>query len=96
MPDSTLAGIITACASLFIAIGGVITALGVLLPLLRSSREVHSLVNSASTDAKRYQAALVKALLKHGIEVPDDQSLPDVPALITIQRAPRRIFRRRP
>ena len=79
---STLAGIITATASVFTAIGGLLLAFGVLIPVLRTARitntkvdAVHVLVNSQHTDLVRYQRALVSALKHAGIEVPVDQSL---------------------
>ena len=80
---TTIVGIITASATALIAVGGIITALGVFLPILRQTRatvakvdQVHQLVNQQHTDLVRYQAALVKALRTAGVEVPDDQSLP--------------------
>jgi hypothetical protein len=84
MPDSTLAGIITACASVFTAIALVISALAVFLPILRGTRankvaigEVHTIVNQQRTDTLRYQRALIKVLQANGIDVPDDQSVED-------------------
>jgi len=83
MPDSTLAGIITASASVFTALALLVTAIGVLIPNLRETRkavkateEVHIMVNQQRTDILRYQAALVSALQKAGIDVPADQSIP--------------------
>lgn len=73
----TWAGIITAVSTLVVAIGGFISAFTLLLPLLRSSRAVHGLVNGQRTDALRYQAALIKALRSAGVEVPEDQSIID-------------------
>lgn len=82
MPDSTLAGIITASASVFTAVSLVISALTVFLPILRGTREnkvaigeVHTIVNQQRTDMQRYQRALIKVLEAHGIDVPDDQSV---------------------
>jgi hypothetical protein len=82
-PQSTLAGIITACAAVFTALGGLILAVGVLIPILRNTRavsakvdEVHVIVNQQRTDGQRYAIALVSALRAHGIDVPVDQSLP--------------------
>jgi len=58
------------------------------VPILRKTREVHNevaevhhIVNQQRTDMQRYQRALVVSLQKHGIEVPEDQSLdrPDTP-----------------
>lgn len=65
--QSSAAGIITAVATALIAVGGVITALGVAVPLLRTSRDnsrklvaqeakldvIHTLVNSTLTAAKQ-------------------------------------------
>jgi hypothetical protein len=82
VPDSTLAGIITAISTLFIAVGGVITALTLLIPILRGTREnkasigeVHTIVNQQRTDSMRYQRALILALQEKGIDVPKDQSI---------------------
>lgn len=76
MTGSSLAGIITAVASVLTAVGLVITAVGVLLPNLRATRDVHTIVNQQRTDMQRYQAALVAALRRAGVDVPADQSLP--------------------
>lgn len=83
-PESTLAGIITASAAVFTALGGLVLAIGVLIPILRNSKstlnqvmDVHHIVNQQRTDAQRYQHALVMALKHAGIEVPADQSLPE-------------------
>jgi len=81
MPDSTLAGLT--------ALGGLTLAIAVLIPNLRRTKatelavkatgeavkEVHTMVNQQRTDAQRYQIALIKALTKAGVEVPQDQSL---------------------
>jgi len=82
MPDSTVAGIITASATVLIALGGLVTAITVLIPILRQSRktheqveQVHTLVNQQRTDSLRYQVALIEALRAHQIDVPIDQSL---------------------
>ena len=76
MADSTAAGVITAIATAITAIGGLMLALGVMIPNLRETRKIHVMVNQQRTDMIRYQAALVAALQKAGIEVPADQSLP--------------------
>jgi hypothetical protein len=80
MPDSTLAGVISAVA-------GVITALSLLIAsaaayvkaksLTEKVDEVHKIVNQQRTDMMRYQAALIKALKGAGVDVPDDQSNPE-------------------
>jgi hypothetical protein len=80
---STVAGIITASATVLTALGGVILAISVLIPNLRLMRRtanqvetVHTIVNQQRTDQQRYNIALVQLLKKNGIEVPVDQSLP--------------------
>lgn len=75
MTGSSIAGIITAVATVLIATGGVITAVGVLLPILRGTREIHTLVNQAATDARRYNERLIEALVAAGVPVPRDSSL---------------------
>jgi hypothetical protein len=82
--NSSTAGIITAVATLFIALSGLVVALPALIKILRATnmntvqiKEVHTIVNQQHTDLKRYQVALVKALQAAGVEVPDDQSLED-------------------
>lgn len=84
MPDSTLAGVITAIASAFTAIALVITAVG---GLQRSRKveakvdTVHKIVNQQRTDAQNYQRALIAALRKAHVDVPEDQSAqPEDPA----------------
>lgn len=75
MTGSSVAGIITACATALIALGGVITAVGVLLPILRGTREIHKIVNQDKTDRDNFNRALIRALNEAGITVPVDQSL---------------------
>lgn len=89
MQASSVAGIITAVATALIALGGVITAITVLIPILRGTRdnartieavhtsvgEVHTIVNQQRTDALRYQERLTEALVAAGIPVPTDSSL---------------------
>jgi hypothetical protein len=78
MPDSTLAGIITATSTVLTALGLVITAIA---GLIRSRRiegkvdTVHTIVNQQRTDAANYQRALINALQVAGVEVPADQSV---------------------
>jgi len=77
MPDSTLAGVITASASAFTALALIITAIAGLLAARRADRKidtVHKLVNQQHTDLKNYQRALVRALESAGVTVPVDQS----------------------
>lgn len=75
MAQSTLAGVITACASVLTALGLLITALTVLIPLLKSNRDIHKIVNQQRTDMLKYQRALKNALKAAGIDVPEDQSI---------------------
>ena len=81
-PESTFAGMITASATVFTALGGLILAISVLIPILRSTKDtnrkvdaVHVLVNQQHTDLLRYQRALVSALAAANVTVPLDQSL---------------------
>jgi hypothetical protein len=76
MPGSTLAQVITAFASIITALALLAGALPLLIRTLRQLREVHTIVNQQRTDAQNYQRALVDALIRAGIEVPADQSLP--------------------
>jgi hypothetical protein len=94
VPESTLAGVITATATVITALGGLALAIAVLVPALRAARaaeansaktvtevaKVHTIVNQQRTDAQRYQVALVEALQQAGIKVPTDQSLLVAPA----------------
>jgi hypothetical protein len=82
MTGSSVAGIVTAAASCLIAAGGLVTALTTMIPLLRRTKVlegkvdgVHKIVNQQRTDAMNYQAALLRALTKAGIEIPEDQSI---------------------
>jgi hypothetical protein len=86
MTGSSLAGIITAAASVLTALGGLFLALAVFLPTMRKTREiaeasrvaideVHVIVNQQWTDAQRYQRALIAALQRAGVDVPADQSV---------------------
>lgn len=84
MPNSTLAGIITASASVLTAISLLVTAFTVLVPILRGTKdnaekisEVHVIVNQQRTDAKRYQRELIQTLKDAGVAVPRDQSEDD-------------------
>jgi hypothetical protein len=74
---SSAAGIISAVAAVVTALALVLGALPALLKVLKSTREVHVIVNQQRTDMTRYQAALIRALNEAGITVPIDQSLPD-------------------
>jgi hypothetical protein len=89
MPAPSWAAIVTAFATLFVAISGVIAALTLFLPVLRLSRTnakkidnveskvdgVHVIVNQQRTDQLNYQRALIRALQDQGIAVPVDQSI---------------------
>jgi hypothetical protein len=81
-PTPSWAAVITAVASVLTATGGLVLAVGVLIPNLRATRaavkatqDVHVMVNQQRTDAMNYQAALIRALNAAGIDVPLDQSL---------------------
>lgn len=83
--QSTLAGIITAFATVIIATGGLIAALTLFLPVYRQTKKtgddvskIHTIVNQQRTDAQRYNIALTEALRRAGVEIPIDQSLPVV------------------
>jgi hypothetical protein len=78
---SSVAGVITASATVLIAVGGIISALTLFIPILRETRankraigEVHTIVNQQRTDSQNYQAALIRALTKAGVDIPIDQS----------------------
>lgn len=82
MSSPSWAAIITAVATAFTALGGLVLAFSVLVPTLRKTREnvaavaeVHTMVNQQRTDMMRYQEALVAALQQGGIEIPEDASL---------------------
>jgi hypothetical protein len=86
LTGSSVAGIITATATVLTALGGLVLAVNVLIPNLRATKravaamqEVHTIVNQQRTDAMRYQTALISALRKAGVDVPDDQSLTEPP-----------------
>lgn len=81
MTGADIALIISAIGTLITAAGGVaiavITKNNAVIARRNSESlgEVHTMVNQQRTDSLRYQHALIKALRKAGIEVPDDQSL---------------------
>jgi hypothetical protein len=75
LAPSSVGGLITAAATLITAIGGAILSITVLIPLLRTSRDTHKIVNQQRTDMQRYQRALINALDSAGVTVPTDQSL---------------------
>jgi len=86
---SSLAGIITASATVITAVGGLVLALGVLIPTLRNSQvakqaavkavegvqEVHTMVNQQRTDMQKRVEDLIAALQAAGVRIPKDQSL---------------------
>ncbi len=80
MPQSTLAGIVSAfgiVGLLLTGIAALVTALAARRTSLRTETkvdEVHTMVNQQRTDAQNYQRALIKALQAAGVDVPDDQS----------------------
>lgn len=76
VPDSTVAQMVTAVASVLTALGGLLAVVLVLIPLLRTARSTHVIVNQQHTDLKNYQAALVRFIESQGLEVPLDQSAP--------------------
>lgn len=69
--------LITAIASAFTALGGVLVALKLLLPALEIAKNTHQLVNQTHTDSVNYQNALIRALKDKGIAIPVDQSAPN-------------------
>lgn len=79
MTGSSVAGVITAVATVLTAAGGLFLALAVFLPALRKTQrdveKVHVIVNQQRTDAKRYQERLIEALHSAGVPVPTDSSL---------------------
>jgi hypothetical protein len=86
MTGSSVAGIITASATVLTAAGGLFLALAVFLPTMRKTREiaeesrtqisaVHVIVNQQRTDMERYIRALTARLRSAGVDVPADQSI---------------------
>jgi hypothetical protein len=92
MPTPSWAAIVTAVATLFVAVAGLVGALTLFLPVLRLSRsnakkieevkvqgaEIHTIVNQQRTDMNNYNRALIRALREKGIDVPVDQSVEPV------------------
>jgi hypothetical protein len=72
-----LAGTITAIATLITAIGGLVLAFTVVIPLFKTAKSTHRIVNQQRTDMLNFQRALVRTLVEHGIKPPIDQSLSD-------------------
>ena len=67
MEVGTLAGVVTAVATLLTATGGLLLAVKVIMP-------THKIVNQQRTDMLRFQTVLIRTLIAHGIAVPEDQS----------------------
>jgi len=67
MELGTVAGLVTAVASLATALGGLLLAIKVIMP-------THKIVNQQRTDMLRFQTALINTLTLHGIDIPEDQS----------------------
>lgn len=91
-PESTTAGVVTASATVLTALGGLVLAVSVLIPILRNSRktlvqvaDVHTIVNQQRTDLLSYQQLLIRALSAAGVTVPEDASVqsPDAPVVVT-------------
>lgn len=76
MAGSSIAGIVAAIASAITALAAAIGVLPALIKVLRQVKAVHVIVNQQRTDTLNYQRALIAALNKAGIDVPDDQSIP--------------------
>lgn len=74
MTGSEIALVITALSTATTAVGGVVIAV-MSKQTSKATKEVHTIVNQQRTDSLRYQLALVKALKKAGVDIPDDQSL---------------------
>jgi predicted anti-sigma-YlaC factor YlaD len=79
LQPSSIAGIVTAVTGLVTAVGGVVLSVTVLIPLLKTSKSTHGIVNQQRTDMLKYQAELKEALTDAGVVVPGDKSL-DTPA----------------
>jgi hypothetical protein len=71
---SSVAGIITAVATMLTALGGLLLALKVVVPIRKETSQIHTMVNQQRTDALNYQKALIRALSKAGVDIPEDQS----------------------
>jgi hypothetical protein len=77
----TVAGTITAVTGIVTALALLIGAIPLLVKTLADLRKakeavdaVHIIVNQAKTNSEQYQTALINALLRAGVAVPDDQS----------------------
>lgn len=74
MTASSLAGVITAFATLLTALGGLVVAIKVIIPMKTETKKIHTLVNQQHTDLIRRITVLTRALVKEGIDIPEDQS----------------------
>jgi hypothetical protein len=74
MELGTIAGAVTAIATMITAIGGLLVAIKVLIPNFKQTKEVHEIVNQQRTDMQKYMKVLENALSAHGIDIPVDQS----------------------
>ncbi len=75
MAESSLAGVITACGAVLTALSLVIGSITLLVPILRTTRSTHKIVNQQRTDMLNFQRALIRALDDAGVSVPVDQSV---------------------
>lgn len=66
MEWGTVAGLVTAVATMVTAFGG--------LYLGHRVQTVHKIVNQQRTDMIQYQKALIALLKHHDIDIPEDQS----------------------
>jgi large-conductance mechanosensitive channel len=73
-----IAVIATAFGTIITALGGFIVSITVLMPLLKTAKGTHKIVNQDHTNIVNYNRALVRALKTAGVEVPVDQSFPEV------------------
>lgn len=92
MTASSWAGVITAIATLLTALGGLVVTYKVMIPNKKTNEDthaqveqVHTIVNQQRSDMLQiikeqgdWNRALVRALKLHNIEVPIDQSVPDI------------------
>lgn len=69
------AATITAIATLITAIGGLLLSFTVFIPMFRTAKSTHKLVNQRFTDITNFNSALIRALNDNGVKVPIDQSL---------------------
>lgn len=74
MDLGTLPGWITAVATLFTALGGLLVIVKTIVPTKHQVDQVHVIVNQQRTDMERYIRVLSKALESAGIDLPEDQS----------------------